>query len=54
MDEKKYLIIGGIATGVMFLCILFLLVRMSIMERRTFSDQQQQEVTKTKVTRQKI
>ena len=48
MDEKKYLIIGGIATGVMFLCILFLLVRMSIMERRTFSDQQQQEVTKTK------
>ena len=48
MGEKKYLIIGGIATGVMFLCILFLLVRMSIMERRTFSDQQQQEVTKTK------
>ena len=45
MGEKKYLIAGGIAMGVMVLCIVFLLVQMSILKKQASNGQEQQEIT---------
>ena len=45
MGEKKYLIAGSIAMGVMVLCIVFLLVQMSILKKQASNGQQQQEIT---------